>query len=358
MHLFLTRIPVFLLLTCTCLAVSGCIVNPVPTPGTTASDESGKFSASDASIADSGAASDALTGSSSGGSSGGTSSGGTFQDAATPSDAGAEDAGANADAGAEDAEDSGKSEADDASDPKDAGSNCTVVAPLDVLFLGNSYTFFNDLPTMLQNVSANEGHDLLAESVTKGGWTLGAKPNAHSQSKESLDKLHAKPWDVVVLQEQSQIPTIPYFQKQTMVPGAKALTNHLRQVNQCAVVALFQTWGRKKGGKQCAGSQCSADFKDFGQMQNALTAAYADVAKQVGGIVVPVGEVFRVVIEQGGPDLFDPDGSHPSLAGSYLAALTFHAVLFKQTPSGKWKPAGIDSGDVGVFLKAVATVVK
>lgn len=169
--------------------------------------------------------------------------------------------------------------------------------------------------------------------------------------------LQAQPWDVVVLQEQSQIPTIPTFKASTMLPGAKQLVAHLRAVNQCAVVAMFQTWGRKLGGKQCAGSQCSPAFKDFDDMQDALTAAYADVAKQVDGVVVPVGEVWRTVRAQGGPELFDADGSHPSLVGSYVAALTFYAALYKQLPKSGWYPDGVKASDVPGLLKAITAVV-
>ena len=92
-------------------------------------------------------------------------------------------------------------------------------------------------------------------------------------------------------------------------------------------------------------------------MQDALTAAYLDVAQQVGGAVVPVGEVWRQVIDAGGPSLFDADGSHPSLAGSWVAALTFYAALYKELPKTAKPPAGVSITDVPKITAAVKSVV-
>ena len=228
---------------------------------------------------------------------------------------------------------------------------------LSVLFLGNSYTSANDLPGMLGKLSGSLGKTIDHQSVTTGGWTLGATPNDHASDPDSLNALVAKPWHAVVLQEQSQIPVIPPFNKTVMLPGAKKLVAKLQSSNTCAKVLLFLTWGRKKGGKQCAGVTCSPPFADFGEMQDALTAAYLDVAKQVGGAVVPVGEAWRKAIDAGGIELFSADGSHPSVAGTYLAAATFHAALFKQSPAKASFVAGLSKGEAGKLVGYAAATV-
>src|SRR5262249_35080544 len=71
------------------------------------------------------------------------------------------------------------------------------------------------------------------------------------------------------------------------------------------------------------------------ESQQAITAAYASIAQELDAMVVPVGETWRSFLRKHDqPALHDKDQSHPSLAGSYLAACVFLAVLFKECPVG------------------------
>ncbi|GEM_PF-3454777 len=342
------------------LTIGGCIVNPVPTPGGAAAESSDDNKTS----FDAGAAQDVFTG-------------GMDNDTGSDTDM-MGDTGMMGDAGTSPEADSGSMSGDatsgedvspDATTTNTGGPDAGSVAPdsgvtkcpnnatKQVLFLGNSYTHGNNLPKMFADLAKSVGKTVITEAVMPGGFTLGANPNAHATNKQSLDMLVAKPWDYVVLQEQSQIPTIIPFKNGAMLPGAKKLVSHLRKSNQCAKVLMFLTWGRKKGGKQCAGSTCSANFKDFGQMQDALTAGYLDVAKQIDAGVVPVGESWRKVIDANGPDLFDGDGSHPNVHGSFLAAATFYAAIFQASPTKAKAPAAINDKDRQLFIKHASDTV-
>lgn len=306
------------------MGLSGCVVNPVPTPSDEATGQSirgndpGDDSDRNANV------SDADAGSTSGG------------EPALAADASGQDGDALGD---------------------DGGSECPAFSPTSMLFVGNSYTFYNDLPGMLTKLSSANKKTLKTDDVTKGGWTLGADPKSHASDVDTAAKINAHPWSVVVLQEQSQIPTIASLKSATMVPGAMKLAQKVKAQSACTKTWLFLTWGRKNGGKQCAGSQCSAPFKDFDEMQDALTAAYLDAASQIGGAVVPVGEAWRAALKAGGPNLFDADGSHPSEAGSYLAALTFYAALYKASPAVASPPNGMKSDDAELLQKVAAATV-
>lgn len=230
---------------------------------------------------------------------------------------------------------------------------CPPTASTQVLFLGNSYTSVNDLPGLFSALATSLGAVVVVDDVSPGGMTLGAPPNAHTLHQPSLDKLHERSWQVVVLQEQSQIPTIAPYKSAFMLTGAQKLEAHLRKVNSCAAVRMYLTWGRKAGGQQCAGTTCSPPFADFGQMQDALTAAYLEVATAIGAGVVPVGEAWRAAIAAQGPELFSDDGSHPSLAGAYLSACVFYAAIFGKSPAGGAVPAGLDATQ-GAMLQEIA----
>jgi hypothetical protein len=71
------------------------------------------------------------------------------------------------------------------------------------------------------------------------------------------------------------------------------------------------------------------------QAQHAITDAYASIGRELAATVVPVGLVWQSFLGQHTtPVLHDRDQSHPSPAGSYLAACVFLAVLFGENPVG------------------------
>lgn len=206
---------------------------------------------------------------------------------------------------------------------------------INVLFLGNSYTYVNDLPAMIEEISANEGKSFNHESVTPGGCTL----FQHVESQNSLSKIRKGKWDFVVLQEQSQLPSIDYYRHKTLKPSYKALYDSIMLYNPYAKVVGYMTWGRRYGGQQCVnfgeGLYCSTDFVDFNHMQDSLTAAYCENAYATNSQVAPVGEAWKAALEKDpNLSLHSNDDSHPSYDGSYLAACVFHAIFWNESPIG------------------------
>ena len=71
------------------------------------------------------------------------------------------------------------------------------------------------------------------------------------------------------------------------------------------------------------------------ETQPAITRAYTSIGEEIGAVVVPVGIAWQNFIRKHShPLLHDKDQSHPTIAGSYLAACVFLAVLFDETPVG------------------------
>merc|ERR1711970_25379 len=99
-----------------------------------------------------------------------------------------------------------------------------------ILFLGNSYTYFNDLPGMVRSLAAAAGFSATVKSVAPGGQTLGG----HVSS--SLGQITSGDWDVVVIQDQSQRPSFP---------EAKTIVDTIRAKTPCTVPVFFLTWGKR-----------------------------------------------------------------------------------------------------------------
>ena len=222
------------------------------------------------------------------------------------------------------------------------------------LFLGNSYTYVNNLPLLTAALAHSSGDSLFFDSNAPGGFTLGWQPIAHATDAVSLTKIHENNWDFVVLQEQSQTPAISRLRDSCMYPASVILHDSVKSAHPCSRVLFFLTWGRRFGGIQCfEPNYCSPDFTGFNQMQDSITMAYKGIADSLSDWIAPVGEAWRLVINQTGMVLHDADNSHPNMKGSYLAACVFYDVIFGKPSAGNSFTAGL-SPDSALLLQQAA----
>jgi hypothetical protein len=96
---------------------------------------------------------------------------------------------------------------------------------LHILFIGNSYTMANDLPGTFTQLACSGGHAVETGLAAEGGWKL----SDHAASSKTLDMIKQQKWDVVVLQDQSEVPAIADLRQQYMYPGARQLVAKIRE---------------------------------------------------------------------------------------------------------------------------------
>ena len=208
-------------------------------------------------------------------------------------------------------------------------SNLHAGDTLRVLFLGNSYTYVNDLPGLLAGLAQSAGKTATTDQNTPGGYTL----TQHSQDSTSLAKIALGTFNYVVLQEQSQIPTIEYWRYNAMYSSARFFDSLIYGAGEST--AFYMTWGRKYGGTQSWGGYSSPPFADYFEMQDSLRSSYAMIAQELSATLVPAGMAWRLArLRDSLADLWQSDFSHPSLKGSYLTACVFYAKLFRSSPVG------------------------
>ncbi|MEO9534369.1 MAG: DUF4886 domain-containing protein [Crocinitomicaceae bacterium] len=222
-----------------------------------------------------------------------------------------------------------------------------------VCFLGNSYTYSQDMPGMISSLATADGNTLVKDQNTPGGYTL----MGHSTNSTSLSKIATAGWDYVVLQDQSQLPSFPWSQVTSDVfPYAEILSDSIRSANECATPLFFNTWGRRDGDSQWD------SINTFDKMNQRLFIAYEKMASDNSGKRSPVGNGFdHVHNDIAAPithtQLYVGDGSHPSVYGAYLAACIFYEIIFESTVEGNtYFPSGI-SGSVATYLQDVANHV-
>jgi hypothetical protein len=221
---------------------------------------------------------------------------------------------------------------------------------LNVLFIGNSYTYANDLPGTLVQLAAAMGDQVNVDSKTNGGYTF----QMHSQDLVTYQKINAQAWDYVVIQGQSQEPSFPFGQVNTQsIPFAMQLADSVYAKHECAQVNYFMTWGRENGDPQWD------SINTFNKMNARLRDAYLRIADSSNAGVSPVGSAWRYIREtQPSIQLYVGDGSHPSVAGTYLAASVFYVCLFHKaiTPNLAYT-AGLDAVTAQHLIDAANLVV-
>lgn len=217
-----------------------------------------------------------------------------------------------------------------------------------ILFIGNSYTYSNGgVDVMLKNIALAEGDTLYTESLAIGG----AKFSDFCNNSETFERIRSRAWDYVVLQEQSQLPAFPPSQvEEECYPFAKRLCDSIRANDSCTQILFFMTWGRENGDQDnCANYTplCTYDG-----MQQRLRESYVQMADDNNAIVVPVGLAWKYVRDHYPEiNLYQSDGSHPSVEGTYLAACTFYNVLYGDNRTGmlSYIPNNIDSNTAEVL---------
>jgi hypothetical protein len=181
---------------------------------------------------------------------------------------------------------------------------------LEILFIGNSFTARNNLPELVAQLAEARGHQLQHQLIQAGGASL----RMHWNKGEAQKVIQQSAWDYVVLQEQSTLP----------LKNALRFHENVRLFDQAikaagAKTALYMTWARQNAP----------------ETQAALTDACASIGEELGAKIIPAGIAWQNFISQhAAPLLHDKDMSHPTLAGSYLAACVFFAALFNESPAG------------------------
>lgn len=193
---------------------------------------------------------------------------------------------------------------------------------MNILFIGNSYTYVHKVPELFESLAKENGKEVTVDSVTKGSRKLYENLDpADEKHVEILALLSQKEYDVLILQEQSYLSITDYQSFEKGVLGLNKLISPKKTV-------LYATWGRKEGCPLLQTLGLSSE-----EMFWALERAYLQAAKTVQADVSPVGRCFNEITKKHGDiDLYSPDLSHQSYIGSCVAAICHYNAVFGEMP--------------------------
>lgn len=214
--------------------------------------------------------------------------------------------------------------------------------PARVLFVGNSYTFYNNMPAIARALYEASGAGRMEIAMlVQGGQRL--SDAAGPRLPELLRMMMGGRWDYVVLQEQSTLgggyrDGLPVIGDPAAFHEAvRILDREIRAAGGRTV--LLVTWANAAAPGQ----------------QELINRAYETIAAETGAIVVPAGTVWgRVLRDHPTIRLHQDDGSHPNANGSYLTACVLLETLFEVDLSSA--PSSVRVPDLLSPSRAVTTI--
>ena len=178
-----------------------------------------------------------------------------------------------------------------------------------ILFIGNSHTYYNDLPAIVADLAAADGIRADITMLAHPGWFL----HQHLADPEASFNIRRGRYDFVVLQEHAH----PFGPKEDYLQSVQALASMAREAG--SVPVLYMIWAKK----------------DEPENQAEITAAHEEAARETGAVLAPVGKYWREEQEKRGLTFFGPDGAHASEAGSAFAASVIWSMVRQAGASGK-----------------------
>jgi hypothetical protein len=196
--------------------------------------------------------------------------------------------------------------------------------PERVLFVGNSYYYYNNslhnhVSDLVNASDAALGARLQFKSSTIGGAALNHHNMAHLTEPGRIGV--TQPFQWVVMQGGS---AEPLSQSRREIFRQTAMTHAEMVKARGGQVALYMTHAYVKPHRLASPQNIIA-----------TESMYVEVGNEIGALVIPVGLAFREAYQRfPNLKLHLPDGTHPSLLGTYLAACTTYATLYGRSPVG------------------------
>ncbi len=227
--------------------------------------------------------------------------------------------------------------------PQPSAADMGLEAPEQVLFVGNSYFYYNDSLHNHTGRIAEEGTglDVSYRSITISGGSLDMHPFEHYLTPGAVG--YDEPFDVVILQGHSA------------AANSESRTARFRDAVIAADALIDETGAQTVLYMTHAYGEGHDDYDP--EMTANLARVYTEVAAEVDALVIPVGLAFAKSYEER-PDLElhqDFDHSHPNLLGAYLASATIYATLYDESPVGlEYDYFGRIDPDIAAYLQQVA----
>ena len=230
---------------------------------------------------------------------------------------------------------------------------------LNILFLGNSLMYYNDMPSLFSRIALANGKRVNVKSVTKGSATISDFADASTEvGAKALTLLKTQKWDIVVIEPSRRITPFENTVKEAELASAKVIQQLAREAG--GEVLLYSVWGNNTGTvaeykaltpiSTIKVTTHSMDRQSHTQFMHEVNLEFAE---ELGGVKVALaGYAFENCIAQHDYNLYFSDEVHPSPIGSHLAAAVIYATIFGENVSAI--PYSIENPPAAGDLESIA----
>ena len=240
-----------------------------------------------------------------------------------------------------------------AGEPAPPTRGCLNGPTLRILFIGNSHTFTNDLPSTVQKLACEAGTQVITQSATPGGVGF----IEHATDPNTQAAIDAEDWDVVIMQDQQQRPGLRLEEIEAdHLPSLLSLVDAIHTHRAETRTLMYMVWARVEGDTpNCDYYPLACSFETS---THAIEQGYRFYAERTASLIAPVALAWAAVrADADSPipaaQLWNADGYHPMPPGTYLAAAVLVGTLLELETSPLAFEAGLPPA-VAEYLRGVA----
>jgi hypothetical protein len=214
-----------------------------------------------------------------------------------------------------------------------------------VLFVGNSITYFNEMPQLFRSIALNNGKNVSVSMYAPGGTGFVnhyVDPNVYALFRES--------WDVVVLQPGSGESAGASWPVDTTIYRGRILLDSIYTYSPCAKVFIYEI---------PYGVPSENEYNVYFSVQDRIRDSITQLSDSMGIPFLPAGQCARAYYEMHQNLLLHGSYNdiHPNLNGSFLVASTFYAGIFREQVSQTTYYSNVVPDTAAIFFNIVDTVV-
>ncbi len=196
-----------------------------------------------------------------------------------------------------------------------------------ILFIGNSHTFYNNLPTTVSRIldDSKLPKPIIVKNITPGGWRF----EQHAEDQRTIEMIKSDNWDFVVLQENASYASYVKRRAEELVyPFAENLFDQVIDNNPDTEIILYMTHAYEDGLDDCESNPTGCSYE---LMQNEIRRNYLHMGKLIESQIAPAGILWKIILSKNESlNLFADDKIHPSREGSQVSAATVATIISKE----------------------------
>ncbi len=231
-------------------------------------------------------------------------------------------------------------------------SLCQAQDTTKVLFIGNSFTYVENMPDLFRNIADSAGYKVKIQMYAPGGVSVGdisQGTQAHMNNPLVYDNIRSDKWDYVVLQDNQGRFVLNYGQfpsTSLVIQGHQQIRDSVLKNNPCARMIWFEGWALKNG---------LPPYGNTGiEMIERIAANYHFMNDSLHQIIAPIGGAWKkLILTNPAIDPWSADETHQSLAGSFLTANVIYTTIFKDNPAYSSAIGGL-AVNISNMLKQIA----